>query len=61
MCIVMLRGRHRGLPNAIDRSVMLPDDLDDVADDAPQVIRDISLHSAPAEEHRATTAASLVP
>lgn len=27
LCAVMLRGRHRGLPDAIDRSVLLPDDL----------------------------------
>lgn len=33
MCIVMLRGRHRGLPNAIDRSILLPDDLLDLEDD----------------------------
>lgn len=25
---VMLRGRHRGLPNAIDRAILLPNDLD---------------------------------
>jgi len=24
MCLVMLRGRHRGLPVAIDRAVLLP-------------------------------------
>ncbi|CAE7230532.1 unnamed protein product [Rhizoctonia solani] len=27
ICIVMLRGRHRGLPHAIDRAVVLPWDL----------------------------------
>lgn len=27
LCAVMLRGRHRGLPDAIDRSVLLPDEL----------------------------------
>jgi Trk-type K+ transport system membrane component len=27
MCAVMLRGRHRGLPLAIDRSIMLPSEL----------------------------------
>lgn len=37
----MLRGRHRGLPNAIDRAVMLPREfkktlqLDDDDDEAP--------------------------
>ncbi|CCL99243.1 uncharacterized protein FIBRA_01258 [Fibroporia radiculosa] len=28
ICAVMLRGRHRGLPVAIDRAVMLPSDFD---------------------------------
>ena len=27
LCGVMLRGRHRGLPDAIDRSVLLPAEL----------------------------------
>jgi len=27
LCAVMLRGRHRGLPDAIDRSVLLPQEL----------------------------------
>lgn len=27
-CAVMLRGRHRGLPAAIDHSVLLPGELD---------------------------------
>ncbi|KAF8967965.1 cation transport protein-domain-containing protein [Flammula alnicola] len=26
VCLVMLRGRHRGLPDAIDRAIMLPDE-----------------------------------
>lgn len=26
VCAVMLRGRHRGLPYALDRAVMLPSD-----------------------------------
>ena len=26
LCAVMLRGRHRGLPVALDRAVRLPDD-----------------------------------
>ncbi|KAJ3511772.1 hypothetical protein NLJ89_g3904 [Agrocybe chaxingu] len=28
ICLVMLRGRHRGLPNAIDRAIMLPTELE---------------------------------
>ncbi len=27
LCAVMLRGRHRGLPDAIDRSVLLPQEM----------------------------------
>ncbi|ORY75669.1 cation transport protein-domain-containing protein [Leucosporidium creatinivorum] len=34
---VMVRGRHRGLPRAIDRSIMLPDDLVKQNDDVSQV------------------------
>jgi len=35
VCLVMLRGRHRGLPMAIDRAVLLPGDLEqeDMLDD----------------------------
>lgn len=28
ICLVMLRGRHRGLPVAIDRAVMLPNEFE---------------------------------
>lgn len=28
LCAVMIRGRHRGLPVAIDRSILLPSDLE---------------------------------
>jgi Trk-type K+ transport system membrane component len=28
-CVVMIRGRHRGLPVAIDRSVMLPKEFEE--------------------------------
>lgn len=38
ICLVMLRGRHRGLPVAIDRAVMLPfefrDDYQDTLDES---------------------------
>ena len=27
ICVVMLRGRHRGLPVAIDRAIMLPSEM----------------------------------
>ncbi|EGO00821.1 hypothetical protein SERLA73DRAFT_105229 [Serpula lacrymans var. lacrymans S7.3] len=33
ICIVMLRGRHRGLPVAIDRAVMLPSEFQKTKDD----------------------------
>lgn len=40
VCLVMLRGRHRGLPVAIDRAVLLPDEFqktdEDIADDRSQ-------------------------
>ena len=26
MCFMMIRGRHRGLPYALDRAIMLPSD-----------------------------------
>ncbi|OQO01971.1 hypothetical protein B0A48_12444 [Cryoendolithus antarcticus] len=32
LCVVMLRGRHRGLPVAIDRAVLLPGEDDEVHD-----------------------------
>jgi hypothetical protein len=40
VCLVMLRGRHRGLPVAIDRAVMLPAEFDKrEQDDAQQETR----------------------
>lgn len=33
ICAVMIRGRHRGLPIAIDRAVLLPSDLEKHGDD----------------------------
>lgn len=33
VCAVMLRGRHRGLPVAIDRAVILPFEFRDAAED----------------------------
>jgi Trk-type K+ transport system membrane component len=32
ICAMMIRGRHRGLPNAIDRAIMLPNDGNDTAE-----------------------------
>lgn len=45
VCMVMLRGRHRGLPVAIDRSIMLPKELDDqdAVDEAWSVVEATAL------------------
>jgi hypothetical protein len=64
MCVVMLRGRHRGLPVAIDRAVMLPaefrkddQELTPEDEDASGVPRTRTRHSTahghdgPAEKH----------
>ena len=39
LCAVMLRGRHRGLPIAIDRAVLLPDERQDLAEEEDAAIR----------------------
>ena len=39
LCAVMLRGRHRGLPVAIDRAVMLPKDFTAADEDALEETR----------------------
>lgn len=39
LCAVMLRGRHRGLPIAIDRAVLLPDEKQDLAEEEDAAIR----------------------
>jgi len=45
MCAVMLRGRHRGLPLAIDRSIMLPSELKNLreADENVKIERKINM------------------
>jgi len=35
----MLRGRHRGLPIAIDRAVLLPNERQDLAEEEDAAIR----------------------
>lgn len=37
ICVVMLRGRHRGLPVALDRAIMLPRELDPESEDLDSV------------------------
>ncbi|KAG2055487.1 TrkH-domain-containing protein [Suillus hirtellus] len=39
LCLVMLRGRHRGLPVAIDRAIMLPD-FEKAKDEPPVPVTD---------------------
>jgi hypothetical protein len=49
LCAVMLRGRHRGLPIAIDRAVLLPDERQDLAEEEDAAIRmerAVSRHTA---------------
>jgi len=49
LCAVMLRGRHRGLPIAIDRAVLLPDEKQDLAEEEDAAIRmerAVSRHTA---------------
>ncbi|KAI4731793.1 TrkH-domain-containing protein [Aureobasidium sp. EXF-10728] len=49
LCAVMLRGRHRGLPIAIDRAVLLPDERQDIAEEEDAAIRmerAVSRHTA---------------
>jgi Trk-type K+ transport system membrane component len=46
MCIVMLRGRHRGLPVAIDRAILLPSEYKKKTDDGAK---------EDGEEHEMTT------
>jgi Trk-type K+ transport system membrane component len=52
LCAVMLRGRHRGLPIAIDRAVLLPDERQDFAEEEDAAIRmerAVSRHTANGE------------
>ena len=39
LCAVMLRGRHRGLPVAIDKAVMLPNDYHRLLEEEDSKIR----------------------
>lgn len=51
LCLVMLRGRHRGLPVAIDRAIMLPSEFEktNVEPPAPPITHD-ALQSSPLSE-----------
>jgi potassium uptake Trk family protein len=45
LCAVMIRGRHRGLPVAIDRAVLLPGEDGDERDDEDEVSRERRLRA----------------
>lgn len=47
ICLLMIRGRHRGMPSQIDRAVMLPSDL--LAHDVRARPGDTQQRSTPAE------------
>jgi Trk-type K+ transport system membrane component len=50
LCAVMLRGRHRGLPVAIDKAVLLPNDaLNDLEQEDAHIRADLSPHSRTTE------------
>ena len=57
VCAVMIRGRHRGLPVAIDRAVMFPREYKNPEDDSEQEERDSDSDSDPDDE-RTTQMAS---
>ncbi|KAF9485986.1 TrkH-domain-containing protein [Pholiota conissans] len=40
ICLVMIRGRHRGLPVAIDRAIMLPFEFKDESEEVEEPIND---------------------
>lgn len=46
LCLVMLRGRHRGLPVAIDRAIMLPD-FEKTKDEPPVPVTDDDRQASP--------------
>ncbi|KAJ7099551.1 cation transport protein-domain-containing protein [Mycena belliarum] len=46
VCFVMIRGRHRGLPVAIDRAVLLPMEFNRSTDAGPENVEDIN-HAPP--------------
>jgi Trk-type K+ transport system membrane component len=39
LCLAMLRGRHRGLPVAIDRAIQLPHDVPGEMEEQDHAIR----------------------
>lgn len=49
LCVVMIRGRHRGLPVALDRSVMLPREFRQHTTEAQAEQSGLSESSVPTE------------
>lgn len=49
LCLVMLRGRHRGLPVAIDRAIMLPE-FEKTKDEPPVPVADDDRQASPHSE-----------
>lgn len=52
LCLVMLRGRHRGLPVAIDRAVMFPSEFKKTNDEPPVPVTHDDMQSSPHSELR---------
>ena len=50
LCAVMLRGRHRGLPVAIDKAILLPTDEEDFEEEDAR-IRDERISTASSPQH----------
>ncbi|KAG2043915.1 cation transport protein-domain-containing protein [Suillus americanus] len=50
LCLVMLRGRHRGLPVAIDRAIMFPSEFKKMNDEPPVPVTHDDRQSSPHSE-----------
>ncbi|KAG2038690.1 cation transport protein-domain-containing protein [Suillus americanus] len=50
LCLVMLRGRHRGLPVAIDRAIMFPSEFKNTNDEPPVPVTHDDRQSSPHSE-----------
>jgi hypothetical protein len=66
----MIRGRHRGLPVAIDRAIVLPNEynkednekVDEVLTRRSQLVSELSgLHHDSIQDHRSSTIATMLP
>ncbi|KAG2073727.1 TrkH-domain-containing protein [Suillus decipiens] len=50
LCLVMLRGRHRGLPVAIDRAIMFPSEFKETNDEPPVPVTHDNMQLSPRSE-----------